>query len=59
VQGLPSLVQAVPLGERASAGQAVFVPSQFSAGSHSPVEARQSVPALPAGCWQALLLPSH
>jgi len=34
-------------------------PEQVSAGSHSPVEARHVAPALPAGCWQALLVPSH
>jgi len=56
---LRSLEHAVPLGERASAGQLVLTPSQFSAGSHSPVDARQSAPLLPAGCWQAALEPSH
>ena len=56
---MPSLEHAVPLGERASAGQLVLTPSQFSSGSHSPVEARQSVPPFPAGCWQASLEPLH
>jgi hypothetical protein len=59
VQGLPSSVQAVPLPFLASVGQVVEVPVQVSAVSHSPAEARQVVPALPAGCWQAALEPSH
>jgi len=84
-------VHAVPLGDFASAGQLGPLPGQFSAGSHSPAEARHcvledanpsagqvvlvpvhvsatshtpadarhSAPALPAGCWQAALVPSH
>src|SRR5439155_837407 len=91
VQGLPSSVHAVPDAVFASAGHAGPVPGQFSAGSHSPADARQTVlagsnasfghvvlvpvqssstsqdptearqtaPALPAGCWQALFVPSH
>src|SRR5439155_571812 len=91
LHGLPSSVHAVPAELLASAGQFGPVPGQFSAGSHSPAEARQSVldvlkasagqavlvpvqvsptshtpsdarhgaPALPAGCWQAALVPSH
>src|SRR5205814_513165 len=59
VQGLPSSAHAVPLGCVASAGQAVFVPSQASATSQSPAAARHSVPALPAGCWQVALAPSQ
>src|SRR5438874_2822384 len=27
--------------------------------SHSPAAARQTAPALPAGCWQVVLVPSH
>jgi hypothetical protein len=50
VQGLLSLVQAVPSVLKASEGQAVVVPVQLSAVSHSPVAGRQTVPALPAGC---------
>ena len=91
LHGLPSLVQAVPAGLFASAGQVAVEPVQFSAGSHSPAEPRQTVvagskasagqtvlvpvqlsstsqspaagrqtaPALPAGCWQSALEPSH
>jgi hypothetical protein len=44
VQGFPSLVQPVPLGDFASFGQAAEKPLQVSAGSHSPVDARQTVP---------------
>src|SRR5437899_2767385 len=50
VQGLPSSAQAVPDGLITSAGQVVLEPVQVSAGSHTPVEARHTVPALPAGC---------
>jgi hypothetical protein len=42
-----------------SEGQAVLEPVQVSARSHSPAEARHMVPALPAGCWQVTLEPSH
>ncbi len=60
VQTMASLFsQLVPAGVLASAGHAVLVPVHRSAGSQTPVEARQTVPALPAGCWQALLVPSH
>src|SRR5206468_2649973 len=91
VHGLLSAVHAVPAALLASAGQLGPFPGQFSAGSHSPAEARQTVleglkasagqtvlepvgrssrrespaaarhtvPAFPAGCWQASLLPSH
>jgi hypothetical protein len=41
-----------------SEGQVVPVPLQFSATSQTPVAARHSVPAFPAGCWQ-LPDPSH
>src|SRR5207302_394888 len=43
VQGLPSSVHAVPAGVLASAGQSGPLPGQFSAGSHSPADARQTV----------------
>src|SRR5207244_3911424 len=43
VQGLVSAVQAVPLALKASVGQAVLVPVQFSGTSHSPAEGRQTV----------------
>src|SRR5207253_9559878 len=43
----------------ASAGQATLVPVQASATSHAPAAGRHTVPAWPAGCWHASLLPSH
>src|SRR5207244_3920266 len=43
LHGLPSLVHAVPEGLFASAGQLGPLPGQFSAGAHSPAEARQTV----------------
>src|SRR5437899_1602611 len=43
----------------ASAGQESVVPVQVSATSHAPAEARHTAPALPAGCWQVTLIPSH
>ena len=49
----------VVAGSKASAGQTVLVPVQLSATSHGPATARQVAPALPAGCWQTLLEPSH
>jgi hypothetical protein len=42
-----------------SLGQLVELPLHVSAGSHTPALSRHSVPALPAGCWHSLLLPSH
>src|SRR5207247_2895270 len=60
VQGLPSSVHAVPFAFRApSAGHVALVPVQVSGRSHSPAAARQTVPALPAGCWQVALVPLH
>src|SRR5206468_228421 len=59
VQGLVSAVQAVPDGFLTSDGQLVLDPSQLSATSHSPPTARQPAPALPAGCWQVVLVPLH
>src|SRR5438552_1694165 len=59
VQGLLSSVQAVPFDLKTSLGQLVLVPVQVSATSHSPAVARHSAPALPAGCWQVLFVPSH
>jgi len=49
----------VVVGSNASAGHTVLVPLQFSATSQTPAGARHSVPALPAGCWQVLLVPLH
>lgn len=46
-------------GRKESSGQAVATPSQVSATSQLPLELRHCVPALPAGCWQALVEPSH
>src|SRR5436309_11400383 len=59
VQGLPSSVQGVPAGSFALVGQVVLVPVQVSTASHSSAAARHTAPALPAGCWQVVLLPSH
>ena len=42
--------QLVPAALKLSVGQVVWVPSQFSATSHSPAARRQTAPALPAGC---------
>src|SRR5207249_1186189 len=44
---------------KASAGHTVLEPVQVSSTSQKPAAARQTAPALPAGCWQSLLLPSH
>src|SRR5439155_1480060 len=59
LQGFPSLVQAVPAGCFASAGQTVLDPVQVSARSHSPAVGRHVAPAFPAGCWHASLEPSQ
>src|SRR5437016_1655836 len=59
VQGLPSSVQGVPSGSFALVGQVVLVPVQVSTASHSSAAARHTAPALPAGCWQVVLVPSH
>src|SRR5439155_1594845 len=56
-------VQLVEAEAKPSAGQVLEVPVQFSATSHWPAEARQTAPALPAGCSQiplpALGVPPH
>src|SRR3989475_7815006 len=58
VHTLPSSVQVVPLALRTSVGQAVLVPVQVSARSHSPAAARQTVPAaLMASAGEAALDP--
>src|SRR5439155_8866570 len=41
-----------------SAGQLLPPPSQVSAASQAPAGGRHTVPAVPAGCWQSVLLPS-
>lgn len=40
-------------------GQAVELPVHVSAGSHTPADGLHTTPALPAGCWHALLEPLH
>src|SRR2546430_4149885 len=37
----------------------ITAPGQVSARSHSFAAARHTVPALPAACWQPVLVPSH
>src|SRR5205823_1774245 len=52
--------QMTPMGRKTSAGQVESSPSQTSSGSHTSLEpVRQPVPAFPAGCWQALSVPSQ
>jgi hypothetical protein len=51
--------QTVLDGWKASAGHVGLVPVQVSATSQTPFWARQVAPALPAGCWHALFVPSH
>ncbi len=59
-QGLPSSVQVVPLGLRASAGHVVPVPVQVSAASHSPAADLQTVPAgVLASAGHAESVPVH
>src|SRR5207244_5575634 len=58
LHGLLSAVHAVPAALLASAGQLGPVPGQFSAGSHSPAEARQTVlEGLKASAGQTVLDP--
>src|SRR5262249_12804183 len=60
VHGSPSDVHAAPLGRLASAGQLAALPGQFSAKSHSPAAARQTVAAeMKASAGQLLLTPLH
>src|SRR5439155_22569836 len=59
VHGLVSAVQAAPLAFLTSVGQVELAPVQVSARSHSAAAARQTAPALPAGCWQSTLVPLH
>src|SRR5439155_1096999 len=52
--------QMTPMGRKTSAGQVESSPSQTSSGSHTSLEpVRQTVPAFPAGCWQAVSVPSQ
>src|SRR5207249_1881919 len=47
-------------GSTTSDGHVELTPVQTSSGSQaSPEPARHTVPAFPAGCWQALLVPSQ
>src|SRR6266571_1943734 len=59
VQGLLSGVQAAPAAFLMSVVPVVLVPVQFSGKSHSSASTRHWAPALPAGCWQELLVPLH
>jgi hypothetical protein len=52
-------VQPVAADAKTSVGHVALDPVQASAASHWPAAARQTAPALPAGCWQLTLLPSH
>src|SRR5437763_120112 len=58
VQALPSSVHAVPAALTV-VGQVVLVPVQVWSRSHSLSAMWHCVPALPAGCWQVTLVPSH
>ena len=58
-QGPAAARHSVPPGVFASSGQAALEPVQVSATSHGPAAARQTTPAFPAGCWHAVLSPSH
>src|SRR2546425_9171379 len=59
VHTLLSVVHAVPFALKVSVGQAVLVPVQLSAMSHSPATARHTVPPFPAGCVHVALVPLH
>jgi hypothetical protein len=56
VQGLPSS-QAAPLDRTTFEGQPLLAPVQVSAGSHGPLDARQTAPAGLSGCWHDVLVP--
>src|SRR5439155_39600 len=52
--------QMTPIGRNTSGGRVELTPVHTSSASQtSPEPARQTVPALPAACWQALFVPSH
>src|SRR5207244_12312088 len=52
--------QAKVFGSTTSGGHVELPPVQTSSGSQaSPEPARHTVPAFPAGCWHALLVPSQ
>src|SRR5438094_9481643 len=49
-----------PIGRTTAGGHVELTPVHPSSASQpSPADARQTVPALPAACWQALFVPSH
>src|SRR2546422_466471 len=53
-------LRAVPVLALAAARNPMIVaPGQVSATAQSWTAARQTVPALPAGCWHVTLVPSH
>src|SRR5205823_960954 len=58
-QGPGGARHSVQRGVYVTSGQAALEPVQVSARSHGPAAARQTVPALPAGCGHAALTPSH
>src|SRR6266853_1313813 len=52
--------QMTPTGRNTSGGHVELTPVQSSSASQtSPEPVRQTVPALPAACWQALFVPSQ
>ena len=60
VQTLPSSVHGVPDGDLSSAGHAALVPVQFSAGSHSPPDGRQTtVDGASASAGHVVVVPSQ
>jgi len=60
VQGFPSSVHGVPDADLSSAGHVAEVPVQFSAGSHSPADDRQTrVDGSKASAGHVVLVPSH
>src|SRR5256886_9347749 len=51
--------QITPIDRKKSAGHVELTPVHSSSGSQaSPEPVRQTVPALPGACWQALFVPS-
>src|SRR5438876_1113079 len=52
--------QMTPIGRNTAEGHVELTPVHTSSGSHtSPEPVRQTGPALPAACWQALFVPSQ
>src|SRR5207244_6333903 len=54
-----ALVALPLLALEASRNPMIFAPGQVSATSHSFAAVRHTAPALPGGCWQSVLVPSH